>query len=682
MKKILFISVLLIVNLTVYPQDSHGLGEYKKGMNYLKQYKKNGDRILLMDAIESFKQSADNDNADACYCLYKIYSLKYVGEIYIDHRDIEWVENGEWSRIPPSQWPTHKTGFKYLKKASELGNLDATADLAFGYYLKMEWKDLAGDTWENNRIKAYKLCCEHKTLGNTTIEYVLGRIYEDGYIVPKDYLESISWYKKAFTHGDESVSFKIGYLYYKQQDYLQSEEYLEKYYKSLKHEKSISSLFSNELGEIMLWVESCVGINDFDKALSIINKYLTPKITNLSGNDIKLWNMQKSDQLYEFEAQIEDYYQKNGDPSDSPILKHIYTIDNNPSPDISYVRARKIIMFRNDCLFIDREKYFIDALKWLEKAKPYKNEIGQFCIWVGKSFVEYNKILKAKEWYDRAISNGESYGYRCLANLYEKNTSELPDESHLKAFECWKKFAETNVYGLYQVGRYYEDGKISTPNIDQAMHYYKLAAEKDSGKVSLYAMDNLASCYIQKKEWNHAFVWLNKAYERGFLPVCHNLGDLYFCGNGTSQSYQKAYEIFHKGMSEYPICRYRVAMMLREGLGVSKNVELANSLLKEAADSCVAQAQYALGMIMYSGNGITQNYVSSIQYLNDALKDNFLLSEVRGNIYRVLSACYRFGRGVIADESKARDYMQLAAKCGNPDAKIIQEWLRINNTNL
>lgn len=679
MKRLLFISVLLLFNISVYPQSAQGLDEYKKGMNYLKQYKKHGERLSLNDAINSFKRSADYGNADACYCLYKIYSLKDVGDIYIDSRDVEWVENGEWGNIPHGQWPTHKTGFNYLKKASELGNLDATADLAFGYYLKME--NFEDDTWENNRIKAYKLCCEHKASGNTTIEYVLGRIYEDGVIVPKDYLESISWYKKAFTHGDESVSFKIGYLYYQQQDYLQSEEYLEKYFKSLKHEKSIYSLLSYEPWEIMLWVESCVGINDFDKALSIINKYLTPKITNLSGNDIKLWNLKKSELLYEFEARIENFYQENGDPYNSPILRHIYTIDNNPSPDISYVRARKIIMFRNDYSFIYRENFFIDALKWLEKAKPYKNEIGQFCTWVGKSFEENNNISKTKEWYDRAISNGESYGYRYLAQLYERNTAELPDETHLKAFECWSKFAETNVYGLYRVGRYYEEGKISTPNIDKAMQFYRLAAEKDSGTVSLYAMDNLASCYIQKQDWGNAFIWLNKAYEREFSPVCHNLGDLYFYGNGTSQSYQKAYEIFSKGMSDNPICKYRVAMMLREGLGVNKNIELSNSLLQEAADSCVGQAQYVLGMILYSGNGITQNYIASIQYLNDAISDNYLPKEARGEIYRILSACHRFGRGVKIDEPKADVYMQLAAECGNPNAKKIQEWLKTNDTN-
>ena len=678
MNRLFVISLLFLFSISAYPHTSQGIVEYKKGMNHLKKYKKSGDRLSLRYAIMSFKKSADNDNSDACYCLYKIYSLICVGDIYIDPRDVEWVEGGNWSKMTHNQWPTNKTGINYLKKASELGNLDATADLAFGYYTKYEWAAYVNDSWENNRKKAYKLCLENKASENNTIEYVLGRIYQDGDIVPKDYMESISWFKKAYSHGDESVSFKIGYLYYQQQDYLQSEEYLEKYFNFLKHEKSINSLFSYEPWKVMLWVESCVGINDFEKAISIINKYLTPKITNLSGKDIKLWNLKKSDLLYEFEGLIENFYQENGDPINSPILKHIYSIDNNPSPDISYVRAQNIIMFRNDYCFLDREVYFKDALRWLEKAKPFKNEVGSFCIWVGKSFEDNNNIFKAKEWYERAISNGELYGYRRLAQLYEMNSAELPDETHIKAFECWSKFAETNVYGLYQVGRYYEDGKISAPNIDQAMHFYRLAAEKDSGNVSLYSMDNLASCYIQKKEWKDAFVWLNKAYERGFLPVCHNLGDLYFFGNGTSQSYQKAYDIFTKGMSDNPICKYRVAMMLREGLGVNKDIEQSNSLLQEAADSCVSQAQYVLGIILYSGDGITQNYATSIQYLNDALKDNHLPLEVRGESYRILSACYRFGRGVTIDEVKADEYMRLASECGNPDAKKIQEWMKIN----
>ena len=678
MNRLFFILIMILFNLSVYPQSAQGKDEYKKGMSYLKQYKKYGRRFLLSDAINSLKQSADNNNADACYCLYKIYSLKNVGDIYIDTRDVEWVENGRWGNISYSQWPTHQTGFMYLKKSHELGNVNASASLALGYYNNnSEWANFDNDTWENKKYKAYKICCDFKTSGNTTIEYLMGKFYEDGFVVPRDYSISISWYKKSLFHGDKNVSFRIGCLYYKQQDYLQAESYFERYFKFLKQEKSIDSYLSHEPWKIMMWVESCVGINNFNKVLSIINNYFTPKITNLSGNDLKTWNRKKSECLYDFENRIEKFYRYYSDPSYSLLLKHIYSIDNNPSPDISYNRAQNIKMFGDTRRFIDREEFLLDALKWFERAKPFKNVVGNYCIWVGKSLEDTDFIKKAKEWYERAISNGELYGYRRLAQLYEMNSAELPDETHIKAFECWSKFAETNVYGLYQVGRYYEDGKISAPNIDQAMHFYRLAAEKDSGNVSLYAMGNLASCYIQKKDWEYAFNWLNKAYERGFLPVCHNLGDLYFFGHGTSQSYQKAYELFSKGMSEDVTCKYRVAMMLREGQGVNKNIELSNSLLKEAADSCVGQARYVFGMILYSGNGITKDYASSIQYLNDALKDKYLPTEARGEIYRILSACHRFGRGVKIDENKADEYMRLATECGNPDAKKIQVWLKV-----
>ncbi len=364
------------------------------------------------------------------------------------------------------------------------------------------------------------------------------------------------------------------------------------------------------------------------------------------------------------------------DPQKSVILNHIYTVDANPSPEICYTRARKIISFNIDRKISCKEQNLLMALPWLEKAKPYKDEVGQFTVWVGQEYAKEKNVEKAKEWFERAISYEEPLGYRYIAELYDNPCDSTSASDYKKAFNYWKEFADIgDSYGLYTLGRYYKEGLASEPNIEKAMGIFKKAANLHSGEASLYAMDNLASCYLSKKDWGNAFYWLDKAYSKDFMVVCHNLGDMYYYGNGTEQSYEKAFDIFSKGAGTDPHCKYRMAYMLRNGLGVSVDHDKSNNLLKEAAEANNARALYLLGILQYSGDHIQQDYESSITCLNNALNDKHLPNDIRGDIYKKLSTCYRFGRGVETDLSKADEYISIAASYGDPDAKTIEAWL-------
>ena len=356
------------------------------------------------------------------------------------------------------------------------------------------------------------------------------------------------------------------------------------------------------------------------------------------------------------------------------VLKN--DIDPNPSLEACYTHGMNIISFNQKCSSTDREKNFLMALPWLEKARGYKDELGLLSIWVGQGFTKEHNFNKAKEWYERSIQYGESQGYRFLAELYENPCDTVLKSDYKTALTYWEKFADTNdAYGLYTLGRYHKEGLAYTADIEKAMAYFHKAASLESGIASLYAMDNLASCYLSRKDWGNAFYWLDQAYSKDFMIVCHNLGDMYYHGNGTNQSYPKAFEIFSKGSKFDAHCKYRVAYMLRNGLGTDVDFGRSNLLLKEAADENNARALYLLGTLLYSGDNITQDYKSSINCFESALKDKYLPDAVRGEIYRILSTCYRFGRGVTKDITKADELIDIAASYGNSTAKIINEWL-------
>ena len=307
-----------------------------------------------------------------------------------------------------------------------------------------------------------------------------------------------------------------------------------------------------------------------------------------------------------------------------------------------------------------KHKSFSDAKNWFHKASDKNFKIANTML--GNIYNEEGKQELAKHYYLRASEEGEVFATYKLGELYYKNKSF----SEAKKWLC--KASEQNFnHADILLARIYEDeGKD-----DLVIHHYTKAANNGE----LWAMDNLASFYLGKHKFTEAVKWMEKAYSKDFLVVCHNLADCYFWGNGVQQSYDKAYEIFQKGTKESSICLYRLAMMTRNGQGCTKNVVKGIEMLKEAADNGVGRARYQIGVDYYTGEDIGRNYANAVKYLQLALTDKYLLEDARGDIYKKLSTCYRFGRGVAIDIPKADEYLSEAAKYGNPDATKIQKWL-------
>lgn len=632
---------------------------YSQAMKQLKKYGKTGSKYDREIAVDLFNEAADAGSSEAQYCIY----LLSIGAKLPD--------GWSYSDIKISL----EEGFENLLKAANASHLGAIRDIAYCYYEGIYNSDFRV---ERDLQKSYDYCQKLIPANCDQISGLMGSFYEYGDIVDKDYEKAIEWYLKAFNNGDYNLANKIANLYYETADYVNAEKMYDEYFKLAKKGKLGWGVLGLSESKLIRWLETCFAINNYDKAADILSKYSEPKVKGLNGTDLMNWNSAKEDLLYGFENMIETFYQGNGQPSKSFILHHIYAADSNPDPKTCYTRGRKIISFNLNYSTIDKEVNFLMALPWLEKGKDYKNELGGFTVWVGQEFVKDKHFNKAKEWFERAISYGEPLGYRKMAELYENPCDTAVMASPLMAFDYWKKFAETgDAYGLYTLGRHYREGIGTNPNIALAKECFEKAANLDAGNASLYSMDNLASCYISEKDWNMAFHWLNMAYSKNFFVVCHNLGDLYYYGHGTQQSYPKAFEIFNKGIesNDDAHCKYRVAYMLRNGEGVEIDYDKSNQLLKDAAVAKKAQALYLLGMILYSGNHIVQDYTAAVNHLENALQNQYLPDEVRGGIFRTLSACYRFGRGVTLDEVKADEYTTTAAKYGNADANAIEDWL-------
>jgi TPR repeat protein len=61
-----------------------------------------------------------------------------------------------------------------------------------------------------DEIKDWKM---HADRGDAWSQWRLGRCYEDGDGVSRDYEEAIKWYRKSAEQGDADAQFNLGYCY-------------------------------------------------------------------------------------------------------------------------------------------------------------------------------------------------------------------------------------------------------------------------------------------------------------------------------------------------------------------------------------------------------------------------------------------------------------------------------------
>lgn len=126
-----------------------------------------------------------------------------------------------------------------------------------------------------------------------------------------------------------------------------------------------------------------------------------------------------------------------------------------------------------------------------------------------------------------------------------------------------------------------------------------------------------------------------------------------------------------------------------ENISIDKNRSF--ELLKDVKDKSLyigynrldyAKACFLLGMMYYSKDIKGFDYKKSVEYLNEFLKIGKGSSKkVIGEVYSMLSKCYRYGRGVEVDISKADKYSSLALNYGNAEETEIQKWLNSISTD-
>lgn len=159
---------------------------------------------------------------------------------------------------------------------------------------------------------------------------------------------------------------------------------------------------------------------------------------------------------------------------------------------------------------------------------------------------------------------------------------------------------------------------------------------------------------------------IKEAYE-GDAESQNILGILYDTGQqGLPQDYLKARQWFEKSASKGNAwAQYNLGAMYDSGDGVPKDYVTARKWYEKAAAQGHAKAQRSLGLLYKNGQGTPKNYARAREWYERAAAQGEVISQV------LLGTLYVNGEGVPKDYTKARQWIEKAAAQGDSGGQVL-----------
>jgi len=95
--------------------------------------------------------------------------------------------------------------FPFLLEGKTINSISKCYDYARFFF---DW--MGAFDGDRNSIYEFR---SHAEQGNTTAQNILGKMYENGDAVPKDYKEAVKWYKKGSDQGDAPAQYNLARMY-------------------------------------------------------------------------------------------------------------------------------------------------------------------------------------------------------------------------------------------------------------------------------------------------------------------------------------------------------------------------------------------------------------------------------------------------------------------------------------
>lgn len=327
----------------------------------------------------------------------------------------------------------------------------------------------------------------------------------------------------------------------------------------------------------------------------------------------------------------------------------------------------------------DHDKYLEYVGKSAQQGYAAAQAAAGYAFLTGDSVdVDYSA---AYDYFKAAAEQDNAYAYGKIGDMYFYGLGV--EENNNTAMDMYKAASNLgDTYSMCQLAYMYQMGYGASVDPNLMYKYYKQAADLNYHVGQVGVGDCYLNGYGVTQNEYTAFQWYKKAADQESGPGLYRLAGCYQEGKGTNKDKAKYIEYLEKAAAVgYTDAKMNLGYEYWQGENVSANNSKAVKWFKEAAEENDAFSQALLGYAYYRGEDFVseKDYNQAFTYLTQAARNNYfeqLDDSMKADVYRCLSSCYRYGRGVEADQSLASYYTEQAAKYGNSDSQRAAELIR------
>ena len=276
------------------------------------------------------------------------------------------------------------------------------------------------------------------------------------------------------------------------------------------------------------------------------------------------------------------------------------------------------------------------------------SELGEDLYLAGKSMYELGQYVKARPNLEGALKYGKTEAAYYLGELYYSGLGTERD--YARAYGYYQRAQNIGIADVYyKLGRMSLDGNGTAEDYAKAKEYLLKAIEMDS----VMALTDLGWLYERENNYDEAVRYYKLAAEKGRTVAMYNLGNLYWFGRGVEENEAEAFRYYSMAESDESIERlYRLGWMYKNGRGTEINYAKAHEYLHRALATESDNEQYqsyalnCLGILCENGQGCTKNmkkaaalYIAGAMLGNEAAMYNLALlyesgdDDVEQNLY-------------------------------------------------
>ncbi|KAK8898261.1 hypothetical protein M9Y10_000539 [Tritrichomonas musculus] len=511
-----------------------------------------------------------------------------------------------------------KKAIHYYLLAAKSNHIGAQLHLAYIYYKEINDIDKA--------IHYFSLAADQN---NPNAQYNLGIIYES---FQQDILKAIHYFTLAAKQNYQDAQFRLDSVFR-----IISEDLDEAI-----HCFSLAAAQNNRDAQFYLGIIFSEGTFISRSYIKYLHSFVINDNSSSEPNSFHLL-------LHENKAHVQININK--------AIKYLFLAANQN--DIDAIVHLAIMFYKGDQVKRDINK----AIYYFSLASNQNEKVSQFnlgLIYYEGKYVEPD-LQKAIFYFSLASNNNkESW----LAQFYLGGIYLEKMHNVDKAIYYYKLSAEQNYSDAqYELGNIYYSKEYDAFDIDKAMHYFTLAANKS--KYAQYALGNIYSegIYVQR-DINKAIYYYTLAANQNYDLAQLSLGNIFYNDDDVPNDTNKAIKYYSLAANQNCAeALFNLAVIYFEGKSIKRDINQAIKYYTLASHQNMEKANFILGTIYFMGVDVTRDIDKAIYYFSLAANDNIVdAQEILGWIY----SDKKIG---VFDINKAIKYFSLAADQNHLEAQ-------------